>query len=140
MPSPFPGMDPYLEGYLWPDVHSALASKIRQQLTPLLRPKYAARLEVYLAEDPFPEGEIGILYSDVEVVETQQPPVPPSPGSTLTIMPATLKLPVMQAVQVRLTIGWSRALKFFRQSIKENPVSRLIGGKDSGSIMQRFTC
>lgn len=21
MPSPFPGMDPYLEGYLWPDVH-----------------------------------------------------------------------------------------------------------------------
>lgn len=48
MPSPFPGMDPYLEGYLWPDVHSALASKIRQHLTPLLRPKYAARLEVYL--------------------------------------------------------------------------------------------
>jgi hypothetical protein len=73
MPSPFPGMDPYLEGYLWPDVHSALASKIRQQLTPLLRPKYAARLEVYLAEDPFPEGEIGIL------------------------------LPVTQPVQIRLT-------------------------------------
>ncbi len=24
MPSPFPGMDPYLEGYLWPDVHQAL--------------------------------------------------------------------------------------------------------------------
>ncbi|MCM1984757.1 DUF4058 family protein [Lyngbya confervoides] len=62
MPSPFPGMDPYLEGYLWPDVHSALANKIRQQLTPLLRPKYTARLEVYLAEAPFPEGEIGILY------------------------------------------------------------------------------
>ena len=103
MPSPFPGMDPYLEGYLWPDVHSALASKIRQQLTPLLRPNYAARLEVYLAEDPFPEGEIGILYPDVEVVETQQPPVPPSPGSTLTIMPATLRLPIMQAVRVRLT-------------------------------------
>lgn len=60
MPSPFPGMDPYLEGYLWPDVHSALASKIRQQLTPLLRPKYIARLEVYLVDDPFPEGDMGI--------------------------------------------------------------------------------
>lgn len=104
MPSPFPGMDPYLEGYLWPDVHSALASKIRQHLTPLLRPKYAARLEVYLAEDPFPEGEIGILYPDVEVVETpprQRPASPPS-GSTLTITPPTLALPVTQAVQVRL--------------------------------------
>jgi len=25
MPSPFPGMDPYLEGYLWPDVHHRLS-------------------------------------------------------------------------------------------------------------------
>lgn len=25
MPSPFPGMDPYLEGALWPDVHQQLA-------------------------------------------------------------------------------------------------------------------
>lgn len=47
MPSPFPGMDPYLEGYLWTDVHNALASKIRQLLVPLLRPRYTARLEVY---------------------------------------------------------------------------------------------
>lgn len=106
MPSPFPGMDPYLEGYLWPDVHSALASKIRRSLTPLLRPKYAARLEVYLAEDPFPEGEIGILYPDVEIIET-----PPKQSSiqtserrrTLTITPPALALPVTQAVQVRLT-------------------------------------
>lgn len=103
MPSPFPGMDPYLEGYLWPDLHSALASKIRQHLTPLLRPKYAARLEVYLAEDPFPGGEIGILYPGVEIVETQQQPISTSAGSTLTITPAALVLPVAQAVQVRLT-------------------------------------
>ena len=106
MPSPFPGMDPYLEGYLWPDVHSALASKIRQYLTPLLRPKYAARLEVYLAEDPFPEGEIGILYPDVEVVETsrsQSTPSPSSSGQLLTITPPALSLPVTQAVSVRIT-------------------------------------
>lgn len=87
MPSPFPGMDPYLEGYLWPDVHTALASKIRQQLTPRLRPKYAARLEVYLAEDPFPDSEIGILYPDVEVLETPQ---------------RQASLSVLQAVRVRL--------------------------------------
>lgn len=46
MPSPFPGMNPYLEGYLWADVHNALASKIRQLLVPLLRPRYTARLEI----------------------------------------------------------------------------------------------
>ena len=106
MPSPFAGMDPYLEGYLWPDVHSALVNKIRQQLTPLLRPKYTARLEVYLAEDPFPESEIGILYPDVEILETSQR-LRPAQGNTthsaLTITPPALSLPIPQARQVRLT-------------------------------------
>lgn len=44
MPSPFPGMDPYLEGYVWPDVHHSLASQIRDQLNPHLRPRYVARI------------------------------------------------------------------------------------------------
>ena len=68
MPSPFPGMDPYLEGYLWPDVHNALANKIRQQLAPRLRPRYVARLEIYVVEDTEPEAEINIMYADVEVL------------------------------------------------------------------------
>lgn len=64
MPSPFPGMDPYLETGLWPDVHNALASKIRAFLAPQLRPKYAARLEIYVVEDTSFDSEIGILYPD----------------------------------------------------------------------------
>ena len=45
MPSPFPGMDPYLEERsLWPDVHSSLISYIREYLQPLVRPKYVARI------------------------------------------------------------------------------------------------
>lgn len=109
MPSPFPGMDPYLEGYLWPDVHHALASKIRQQLTPKLRPRYTARLEVYVAEDRFPESEIGILYPDVEVMQVRQrqgkqttTPDTSASSSTLTITPASLTLPMLQPVPVRL--------------------------------------
>lgn len=47
-------MDPYLEGYLWPDLHAALAARIRQQLTPQLRPRSTARLEIFLTEDPNP--------------------------------------------------------------------------------------
>lgn len=43
MPSPFPGMDPYLEAQnLWPDFHNALATEIRNELNRLLpRPYYA---------------------------------------------------------------------------------------------------
>lgn len=106
MPSPFPGMDPYLEGYLWPDFHNALANKIRQQLTPKLRPRYAARLEVYVVEDSFPESEIGILYPDVEVMQLRQPGVETSTSASATrsvaVTPAPLTLPILQPVPVRL--------------------------------------
>ncbi len=45
MPSPFPGMDPYLENpSLWPDIHTSLISYIREELQPQVRPKYIARI------------------------------------------------------------------------------------------------
>ena len=44
MGSPFPGLDPYLEGEFWQEFHETLASAIRAQLMPLLSPKYVALL------------------------------------------------------------------------------------------------
>src|SRR5437588_5162240 len=60
MPSPFPGMDPYLEtSDLWPDVHHELISQIRTALNPLLRPHYLARikLRVYVSDEDDPGRE-----------------------------------------------------------------------------------
>jgi hypothetical protein len=57
MPSPFPGMDPYLETpRLWLDVHSALINEIRTALSPVLRPRYVARVElrVYVSDEDDP--------------------------------------------------------------------------------------
>jgi Protein of unknown function (DUF4058) len=46
MPSPFPGMDPYLETPdRWCNVHSNLATEIQAQLAPLIRPRYYADQE-----------------------------------------------------------------------------------------------
>ncbi|MFN8486703.1 MAG: DUF4058 family protein [Caldilineaceae bacterium] len=111
MASPFPGMDPYLEGYLWPDVHGALAGRIRKQLTPQLRPRYTARLEIYTVEDDAPEGEIGIMYPDVEVVLTQHRS-PIAPLSTQQTQPAKIKngmplvapltLPILPVIEVKI--------------------------------------
>lgn len=67
MPSPFPGMDPYLEGYLWPDVHHALPSDIRRRLASKVRPHYTVRIEVTTYHDENPESEIGVMYPDVEI-------------------------------------------------------------------------
>src|SRR5271166_341073 len=47
MPSPFPGMDPYLEApQIWPDLHDALAGEMRNELNQTLPNPYYARLEM----------------------------------------------------------------------------------------------
>lgn len=55
MPSPFPGMNPYLEGNLWTTFHFSFAAEIVRQLVPNLRPKYVAlpleRLILDIPED-----------------------------------------------------------------------------------------
>ena len=46
MPTPFPGMDPYLEQPgVWKQVHTDLLVDIRRFLSPLLRPKYQVAIE-----------------------------------------------------------------------------------------------
>src|SRR5260370_20031179 len=73
MPSPFPGMDPYLESpQIWPDVHHGLISGIQEALSPNLRPRYLARVElrVYISDDDDPGREA--LGPDVRVEAAPQ--------------------------------------------------------------------
>ena len=110
MPSPFPGMDPYLEGYLWPDVHHRLATQISDQLMPLLRPRYVARIEIQVVPDETPEADIGIMYPDVEIVRARQsdsalPSASAATGALTAasqpITPAALSVPLLD-IEVRL--------------------------------------
>ncbi len=50
MPSPFPGMDPFIENQKWEDFHTSFVSAIRDALVPSVRPKYVVEVErrVYL--------------------------------------------------------------------------------------------
>jgi hypothetical protein len=51
--SPFPGMDPYLEGEMWQEFHDRLANQISSQLMPLLQLKYVALLSKrYMVDQP----------------------------------------------------------------------------------------
>ncbi len=55
MPSPFPGMDPFLEGPgLWPDLHHRFISIASDLIAEKVRPKYLVRIEerVYVADEP----------------------------------------------------------------------------------------
>lgn len=68
MPSPFPGMDPYLENpALWRDVHHAIISDIQAQLTQNLRPNYTVRVEerCYVVEET--DEELRYIIPDLKL-------------------------------------------------------------------------
>ena len=49
MPSPFPGMNPYLEqSVVWQDFHNTFLIAVREALSPQLRPNYFARVEEHV--------------------------------------------------------------------------------------------
>jgi hypothetical protein len=71
MSSPFPGMDPYLEGVRWPGFHHDLATEIKRQLLPRLLPRYYADTSTYFLVDTGEEVEITQnIYPDVGVMES----------------------------------------------------------------------
>ncbi|MFO0968837.1 MAG: DUF4058 family protein [Gemmataceae bacterium] len=65
MASPFPGMDPYLEGDVWTSFHGLFAMKIVEQLVPKLIPRYVALPEKrYIAVEVDEQSD---RYPDVEI-------------------------------------------------------------------------
>ena len=69
MASPFPGMDPYLEGSEWGSVHAELSSEIVPQLSPKLRSKYLVRLpRRFVTGMPDDVGIMtGVMFPDVSI-------------------------------------------------------------------------
>lgn len=75
MPSPFPGMDPWLEAPArWGTFHHDMISEIKNRLTQDLRPKYYARVEerVYIS-DPADPGR-RVIIPDVRILARDQYP------------------------------------------------------------------
>jgi hypothetical protein len=80
MPSPFPGMDPYIEQpAIWPDFHDRLITFIQEALQPQLRPRYVAlgqdRLFVVESDRP--------IRPDLALLRTSSPK--PATGASATL-------------------------------------------------------
>lgn len=111
--SPFPGMDPYLEGAdIWSDLHDTLITIFREQLIPKLVPKYIAELQTEIViEHLEPNGGgdrddgTGLKKPDVMIMPRQGALPPSAAGITIAeqppIAPMRLQLPTM--VERRLT-------------------------------------
>ena len=79
MPSPFPGMDPYLEAPgVWPGVHANLIVAFQELLNQKIRPRYVARIEerVYMEAD----DDAARQFSRVPDVVVEAAPVRPRGG------------------------------------------------------------
>jgi hypothetical protein len=104
MPSPFPGMNPYLEHEdAWHNFHTMFPTAAVIQLTPLVGTGYYLKTDenVYIHE--LPEGERRLLgRPDVFVGQRQTGPTAGSlaVGGTLTAAPQRLRLPAVDVERV----------------------------------------
>lgn len=100
--SPFPGMDPYLESTsLWPDVHSSLMNIFREQLAPLLAPKYIAQLDTQIVVDRFDDGLFTTehVLPDVTVTRNRLAEAPAA-GSVVAPPPLRMHVPIPTPVRL----------------------------------------
>jgi hypothetical protein len=93
MSSPFPGMDPYLEGQQWRDFHASMIFVIREVLTPRVTPRYVVKIEesVYLQQEP-DESE-AYRYPDLSILEGDAgaPPRPAPAAATAVAIPPMVR-------------------------------------------------
>lgn len=99
MPSPFPGMDPYLEESAhWPDFHDTFIQCARGAITSALPSHYTARIgeRLYLIESNPPARRM--IYLDLAVERQPGPRSTAAPAhATATLAaPATLPLPALE--------------------------------------------
>lgn len=107
MPSPFPGMNPYLEQpAIWQEFHSRLIVAIADDLSPQLRPKYRAAVEKRIYAEigndltfiGRPDATVYRVMPNVESLpadfsSTQQNPV--------ATMPVMVEVPMPEEIQER---------------------------------------
>src|ERR1700679_530648 len=97
MPSPFPGIDPYLESQgLWPDLHAEFIVTLRRAINRQLPASYVARIDERMSVVEM-ANEVKKVHPDVAVVRRSQAQVQAgSSQATLTLEPVTIPLKFLE--------------------------------------------
>ncbi|HYE21637.1 MAG TPA: DUF4058 family protein [Tepidisphaeraceae bacterium] len=106
MPSPFPGMDPYLERH-WRDVHSDLVAVTRRTLNEHLPADLVARMEERVVIDDTSADRQRAIFPDVRVYEDPNGPAGsgPAPGGEPGVArPIVLELEVEEHTETFIQI------------------------------------
>jgi len=116
MPSPFPGMDPYIEDpEIWSDFHGRLAEEISAELNQVLQPRYVARLTPRVTYEVVEIGQTHSVRPDVGVWQPR-PPLAEAGGGVAALTAA----PVESAVPMELP------LRLYTVEVRETGGMRLV--------------
>ncbi|MEO8496128.1 MAG: DUF4058 family protein, partial [Planctomycetota bacterium] len=100
MPSPFPGMDPFIEGQRWSGFHATFTTVIAEVLTPQIRPGYVVDIEEYVYVMREPTDAATAIRPDVVVVEAEDRwPRASVAGAAMTAEPLVLTLPLPDKIE-----------------------------------------
>lgn len=108
MPSPFHGMNPYLEQRdVWRDFHGSFLGRLRAALNPLVLPRFVVTLEELLYIDPTDDDPELFGVADATVRSESDPLV----GGSVTVLPApvTARIPRAPRRLRRLAVLDSRS-------------------------------
>ncbi len=128
MATPFPGMDPYLEGPEWPDFHSTFVHCWREAVADGLPNDYVAKIDerVYLVETD-PEVR-KLIKPDVAVSRGARPSGARASGAVATLEPVTMRLEIIDGprelfieILRRPELSLVAVLELLSPANKENP-------------------
>lgn len=142
MPSPFPGMDPFIEGQEWEDFHPTFVVLMREALAAALTPRYLVRVERRVYVESASEGTERVVRPDVVVL--QPPPVearsePRTGGSAATIaVPVIVNLPMPELQrQSFLTVRERETLRVVSVIELLSPVNKRARGEGRREYLQK---
>ncbi len=100
MPSPFPGMDPYLEApEVWPDFHSRFINGISEKIVPLVRPRYSVRIEERVYLGFVPTDELELIRPDITITKRAQDLPRSSSATTVAAVPVPVAMVMPEEVR-----------------------------------------
>src|ERR1700752_4020303 len=112
MPSPFPGMNPFLEqDRAWNDFHESFMPAARDAIAVQVRPHFIAKINEHLFIHEMPD-EPRRFVGRADVSVTRPPFAPPAPSSAATASaPSRVRLPAVDReqlsfIEIRDRDGW----------------------------------
>lgn len=99
MPSPFPGMDPFIEGSDWEDCHVGLIAELGAVLVPRLRPRYIVRNERRVYDEHEVADHDRFIRSDVAVLAGDDRGEAEWTAAATTVTPVLVNLPMPEEMR-----------------------------------------